>query len=177
MVETVEPGFVSRRKDPAITANLLDQLLAGTDAAAALDQGGLLDSLKKAPGWLRPERSFQSYRQTSALHRLSRESVMGMHAGGDLDNQPPIFNKHIAYQNNLDTAKGAWFQLTHLADQSAGGLWGNRYGKKSSDAYSRSFLSLRSKLGSSPRLPFEAETGLVVVFSTWRIRRDAPQIL
>jgi len=39
---------MSRRKEPAVPADLLDQLLAGTDAAAALDQGGLLDSLKKA---------------------------------------------------------------------------------------------------------------------------------
>jgi hypothetical protein len=39
---------MSRRKEPAIPAELLDQLLAGTDAATALDQGGLLDSLKKA---------------------------------------------------------------------------------------------------------------------------------
>jgi putative transposase len=39
---------MSRRKEPAIPADLLDQLLAGTDAAAALDQGGLLDALKKA---------------------------------------------------------------------------------------------------------------------------------
>lgn len=39
---------MSRRKEPSIPAELLDQLLAGSDAAAALDQGGLLDSLKKA---------------------------------------------------------------------------------------------------------------------------------
>jgi putative transposase len=39
---------MSRRKEPAIPAELLDQLLAGTDAAAAMDRGGLLDSLKKA---------------------------------------------------------------------------------------------------------------------------------
>ena len=39
---------MSRRKEPAIPADLLDQLLAGTDAATALDQGGLLDTLKKA---------------------------------------------------------------------------------------------------------------------------------
>ena len=39
---------MSRRKEPTIPSDLLDQLLAGTDAAAALDQGGLLDSLKKA---------------------------------------------------------------------------------------------------------------------------------
>src|SRR3546814_17330922 len=39
---------MSRRKEPVIPADLLDQLLAGSDAAAALDQGGLLDTLKKA---------------------------------------------------------------------------------------------------------------------------------
>jgi putative transposase len=39
---------MSRRKEPVIPAEILDQLLAGTDAAAALDQGGLLDVLKKA---------------------------------------------------------------------------------------------------------------------------------
>ena len=39
---------MSRRKEPVIPAELLDRLLAGTDAAAALGQGGLLDSLKKA---------------------------------------------------------------------------------------------------------------------------------
>ena len=37
-----------RRKEPAIPNELLDQLLAGGDASAAFDQGGLLDSLKKA---------------------------------------------------------------------------------------------------------------------------------
>jgi putative transposase len=37
-----------RRKEPAIPNELLDQLLAGVDASAAFDQGGLLDSLKKA---------------------------------------------------------------------------------------------------------------------------------
>ena len=39
---------MSRRKEPAIPADLLDQLLGSTDAATALDQGGLFDSLKKA---------------------------------------------------------------------------------------------------------------------------------
>ncbi|MFV0444412.1 MAG: IS256 family transposase [Planctomycetaceae bacterium] len=39
---------MSRRKEPSIPNDILDQLLAGTDAAAALSQGGLLDSLKKA---------------------------------------------------------------------------------------------------------------------------------
>lgn len=39
---------MSRRKESVIPAELLDQLLAGSDASAALDRGGLLDSLKKA---------------------------------------------------------------------------------------------------------------------------------
>ena len=39
---------MSRRKEPTIPNELLDQLLAGGDASAAFDQGGLLDSLKKA---------------------------------------------------------------------------------------------------------------------------------
>ena len=39
---------MSRRKEPSIPSDLLDQLLAGSDAASALQQGGLLDSLKKA---------------------------------------------------------------------------------------------------------------------------------
>ncbi len=39
---------MSRRKEPAIPNELLDQLLAGGGAGAALAQGGLLDALKKA---------------------------------------------------------------------------------------------------------------------------------
>ena len=39
---------MSRRKDPSIPNELLDQLLAGGAASAAFDQGGLLDNLKKA---------------------------------------------------------------------------------------------------------------------------------
>ncbi|MBB3880171.1 hypothetical protein GGR48_002614 [Sphingomonas pseudosanguinis] len=39
---------MSRRKEPAIPNDLLDQLLAGADAGTALAQGGLLDALKKA---------------------------------------------------------------------------------------------------------------------------------
>lgn len=38
---------MSRRKEPVSPSDLRDQLLAGTDAATALDQSGLLDSLKK----------------------------------------------------------------------------------------------------------------------------------
>src|SRR3954468_18287182 len=37
-----------RRKEPHIPDAILDQLLAGADAKTAFDQGGLLDSLKKA---------------------------------------------------------------------------------------------------------------------------------
>jgi putative transposase len=39
---------MSRRKEPTIPNELLDQLLAGGAASAVFDQGGLLDSLKKA---------------------------------------------------------------------------------------------------------------------------------
>ena len=39
---------MARRKAPHIPDNVLDQLLSGTDAAAALQDGGLLDALKKA---------------------------------------------------------------------------------------------------------------------------------
>jgi putative transposase len=39
---------MSRRKEPTIPNELLDQLLSGGAASAAFEQGGLLDSLKKA---------------------------------------------------------------------------------------------------------------------------------
>ena len=39
---------MSRRKEPAIPNDLLDRLLAGGAASAAFEQGGLLNSLKKA---------------------------------------------------------------------------------------------------------------------------------
>ena len=39
---------MSRRKEPTIPNELLDQLLAGGAASAVFDQGGLLDTLKKA---------------------------------------------------------------------------------------------------------------------------------
>jgi putative transposase len=39
---------MARRKDPQIPDAVLDQLLSGSEARAAFDQGGLLDQLKKA---------------------------------------------------------------------------------------------------------------------------------
>ena len=39
---------MARRKVPQIADEVLDQLLSGTQASAAFDQGGLLDQLKKA---------------------------------------------------------------------------------------------------------------------------------
>ena len=39
---------MSRRKEPSIPNDLLDQLLAGDAASAAFEQGGLLDALKEA---------------------------------------------------------------------------------------------------------------------------------
>ena len=39
---------MSRRKEPSIPDSVLDQLLAGSDASVAFEQGGILDALKKA---------------------------------------------------------------------------------------------------------------------------------
>ena len=39
---------MARRKPPRIPKEMLDQLLSGTDASTAFDQGDLLDQLKKA---------------------------------------------------------------------------------------------------------------------------------
>ena len=39
---------MSRRKEPSIPDSVLDQLLAGSDASTAFEQGGILDALKKA---------------------------------------------------------------------------------------------------------------------------------
>ena len=39
---------MSRRKEPAIPNDLLDQLLPGSSVSSAFDRGGLLDTLKKA---------------------------------------------------------------------------------------------------------------------------------
>ena len=39
---------MARRKEPQIPDAILDQLLSGTAASAAFDQGVLLDQLKKA---------------------------------------------------------------------------------------------------------------------------------
>jgi putative transposase len=54
---------------------LLDQLLAGTDAAAALDQGGLLDTLKKALA----ERALNAEMD----HHLGHEEQAGNSRNGD----------------------------------------------------------------------------------------------
>ena len=44
---------MARRKQPVIPDQLLDQLLAGTDAKIAFEKDGLLDELKKKlwGGW------------------------------------------------------------------------------------------------------------------------------
>jgi putative transposase len=56
---------MARRKAPHLPDHLLDQLLAGGDARAALDPGGLLDNLKKALA----ERALNAEMD----HHLSRE--------------------------------------------------------------------------------------------------------
>jgi transposase-like protein len=65
---------MSRRKEPVIPSDLLDQLLAGGDAAAALQQGGLLDSLKKALA----ERALNAEMD----HHLGREEQAGNSRNG-----------------------------------------------------------------------------------------------
>lgn len=60
---------MSRRKEPAKRNELLDQLLAGGDAAAALQQAGLLDALKKAL----PERALNAEMD----HHLAGEDGTG----------------------------------------------------------------------------------------------------
>ena len=65
---------MSRRKEPVIPADLLDQLLAGGDAAAALQQGGLLDSLKKALA----ERALNAEMD----HHLGHEDQVGNNRNG-----------------------------------------------------------------------------------------------
>jgi len=60
---------MSRRKEPTILHELLDQLLAGGDASAAFDQGGSLDSRKKAL----TERALKAERD----HHLSGEDGVG----------------------------------------------------------------------------------------------------
>ena len=65
---------MSRREEPVIPADLLDQLLAGGDAAAALQQGGLLDSLKKALA----ERALNAEMD----HHLGHEDQVGNNRNG-----------------------------------------------------------------------------------------------
>ena len=60
---------MSRRKEPAIPNELLDQLLAGSDAGSALPQGGLLDALKKALTERAPNAEMD--------HHLAREDGAG----------------------------------------------------------------------------------------------------
>nr|WP_089221159.1 IS256 family transposase [Sphingomonas laterariae] len=65
---------MSRRKEPSIPNDILDQLLAGTDAAAALSQGGLLDTLKKAFA----ERALNAEMD----HHLGRDDQVGNNRNG-----------------------------------------------------------------------------------------------
>lgn len=65
---------MARRKAPHLPDDLLDQLLAGGDARAALDPGGLLDDLKKALA----ERVLNAEMD----HHLSREGNAGNRRNG-----------------------------------------------------------------------------------------------
>ena len=63
---------MARRKEPAIPDALLDQLLAGADAKAAFDPGGLLDGLKK--GWRRANRRGTTKRRLWTAYAFSNDS-------------------------------------------------------------------------------------------------------
>src|SRR4051794_41739059 len=65
---------MARRKLPHVADEVLDQLLSGTDAAAALQQGGLLDELKKALA----ERALNAEME----HHLGGESGVGNSRNG-----------------------------------------------------------------------------------------------
>jgi putative transposase len=65
---------MSRRKEPVIANELLDQLLAGGAAGSAFDAGGLLDSLKKAL----TERALNAEMD----HHLSSDGALGNSRNG-----------------------------------------------------------------------------------------------
>jgi len=60
---------MSRRKEPAIPNDLLDQLLTGSSVSSAFDRGGLLDTLKKAL----TERALNA----AMDHHLARDGSVG----------------------------------------------------------------------------------------------------
>jgi putative transposase len=65
---------MSRRKEPTIPHELLNQLLAGGDASSAFDRDGLFDSLKKAL----TERALNAEMD----HHLSRDAEAGNNRNG-----------------------------------------------------------------------------------------------
>jgi hypothetical protein len=80
---------MSRRKEPEIPPDLLDQLLAGGDAAAALQQGGLLDSLKKALA----ERALNAEMD----HHLGHEEQAGNSRNGIVNPNPKFSRMRFAH--------------------------------------------------------------------------------
>jgi transposase-like protein len=81
---------MAQRKVPHIADEVLDQLLAGTDAAAALWEGGLLDGLKKA------------------LAERALNAEMDHHLGG----QAGVGNSRNGYgPKTMTTDTGGWIAL------------------------------------------------------------------
>jgi putative transposase len=68
---------MARRKEPPIPDAILDQLLAGSDARTAFDQGGLLDELKKAFA----ERALNAEMDHHLAGRLGRATAATAMAG------------------------------------------------------------------------------------------------
>ena len=103
---------MSRRKEPVMPAELLDQLLAGTDAASALDQGGLLDSLKKALAEraLNAEMDHHLGGETEAgnsRNGYGRKSVLT--DTGKIEIDVPR-DRIGSFDPQLDTRKTGWFE-------------------------------------------------------------------
>jgi|GEM_PF-2716152 len=67
---------MSRRKEPTIPNELLDQLLAGSAASAAFERGGLLDSLKKADSSRTSIAACSSVRSPSSVHASLGASII-----------------------------------------------------------------------------------------------------
>jgi hypothetical protein len=68
---------MARRKEPRIPDAILDQLLAGSDARTAFDQGGLMDELKMAFA----ERALNAEGATTWPGRLGRATAPTAMAG------------------------------------------------------------------------------------------------
>jgi len=72
---------MSRRNEPTLPKELLDPLLTGADATAALNQGGLLDTLKMTLAERALNAEMDHYLEQTLLHaRRLKRAVPWTHA-------------------------------------------------------------------------------------------------